>query len=140
MSNQKKEHIFKQNKISYFNLSIISEKGLSEARTDLIKSENEPNEDETVGSLVRRRLGDEVMENLVGPLLGGINAGNADTLSLEFGVPRLFEASRHDPSLINSINSFLSQQHFRPSRSIPAAWHSPHSVSAAWPSSATRRQ
>ena len=100
------------------NLSIISEKGLSEARTDLIKSGNEPNEDETVGSLVRRRLGDEIMENLVGPLLGGINAGDADTLSLEFGVPRLFEASRHDPSLINSINSFLSQQETDPREPI----------------------
>jgi len=100
------------------NLSIVSNKGLSDARGDLIKLGNEPNEDETVGSLIRRRLGDEVMENLVGPLLGGINAGDADTLSLEFGVPRLFQASRNDPSLVNSINSFLSQQETDPSEPI----------------------
>ena len=96
------------------NLSIISDQGLAEARADLTKSENEPKGDETVGSLIRRRLGDEVMENLVGPLLGGINAGDADALSLESGVPRLFQASRGNPSLIYSIESFLSKQNTDP--------------------------
>lgn len=39
-------------------------------------------EDVSVGSLVRRRMGDEVLDRLVEPLLGGVYAGRADDLSL----------------------------------------------------------
>lgn len=38
--------------------------------------------DETIGAFIRRRLGDAIAERLVGPLIGGINAGNIDALSL----------------------------------------------------------
>jgi oxygen-dependent protoporphyrinogen oxidase len=48
-----------------------------------------PGEDESVGALVRRRLGDEVFEALVAPLLSGINAGDADELSVAAGAPQL---------------------------------------------------
>ena len=38
--------------------------------------------DDNLGATVRSRFGDEVLERLVGPLVGGINAGDADHLSL----------------------------------------------------------
>ena len=41
-----------------------------------------PGEDVAVGELVRQRLGDEVVDRLVDPLLGGVYAGRADDLSL----------------------------------------------------------
>ena len=41
-----------------------------------------PNAEESAGELVRRRLGDEALEYLVDPLLGGINAGDSDQLSI----------------------------------------------------------
>ena len=100
------------------NLSIISSEGIAEARSDLHRLGNEPDEEETAGSLIRRRLGNEVMNNLVGPLLGGINAGDADALSLESGFPYLFQASRGDPSLIRSIRSFLEKQNRDPSEPV----------------------
>lgn len=56
--------------------------------------------DEAVGELIRRRLGDEVLDRLVAPLIGGIWAGNCDRLSLAVAAPLLAEASRRDPSLI----------------------------------------
>ncbi len=56
--------------------------------------------DESVGSLVRRRLGDEVYEVLVGPLLSGVNAGNADELSVAAGAPQFAAAMRDHGSLI----------------------------------------
>jgi oxygen-dependent protoporphyrinogen oxidase len=37
--------------------------------------------DESIGRLLRRRLGDAVVSRLAGPLLGGIYAGDADGLS-----------------------------------------------------------
>jgi oxygen-dependent protoporphyrinogen oxidase len=48
-----------------------------------------PREDVAVGELVRRRLGDEVVEHLVDPLLGGVYAGRADRLSLQATIPAL---------------------------------------------------
>jgi protoporphyrinogen/coproporphyrinogen III oxidase len=56
--------------------------------------------DEAVGALVRRRLGDEVLDRLVAPLVGGIWAGDCDRLSLETATPTLAEARRRNASLI----------------------------------------
>jgi oxygen-dependent protoporphyrinogen oxidase len=46
-------------------------------------------DDVAVGRLVRRRLGDEVVDRLVEPLLGGVYAGRADELSLRATMPAL---------------------------------------------------
>jgi oxygen-dependent protoporphyrinogen oxidase len=47
--------------------------------------------DIAVGRLVRRRMGDEVLDRLVEPLLGGVYAGRADELSLRATMPALAE-------------------------------------------------
>lgn len=54
-------------------------------------------EDVAVGKLVRERLGDEVVDHLVDPLLGGVYAGRADQLSLRTTMPGLAQAltTRH---------------------------------------------
>jgi oxygen-dependent protoporphyrinogen oxidase len=46
-------------------------------------------EDVPVGRLVRERMGEEVVERLVEPLLGGVYAGRADQLSLQATMPAL---------------------------------------------------
>jgi oxygen-dependent protoporphyrinogen oxidase len=61
--------------------------------------------DESVGSLVRRRFGDEVLEVLVEPLVGGINAGEADALSVDAVVPQLAAAARRSASLVEGLRS-----------------------------------
>jgi oxygen-dependent protoporphyrinogen oxidase len=45
--------------------------------------------DVSVGSLLRERLGDEVVDRLVEPLLGGVYAGRSDELSLTATMPQL---------------------------------------------------
>ncbi|WP_346619028.1 protoporphyrinogen oxidase [Blastococcus montanus] len=46
-------------------------------------------DDVAVGALLRERLGDEVVDRLVEPLLGGVYAGRADELSLAATMPAL---------------------------------------------------
>ncbi len=46
----------------------------------------------TAGSLLRERLGDEVVDRLVDPLLGGINAGGVDAMSLAVSAPHVARA------------------------------------------------
>ena len=99
-------------------LSLLTEEGAKRAKLDLTLPDNKPKEGETVGSLIRRRLGDEVMDRLVGPLLGGINAGDADDLCLESGVPQLFNASQGDSSLVRSVQDFLKNQNRDPASPV----------------------
>ena len=86
---------------------LISPEGIERARLDLTTPADAPEGDETAGALIRRRLGDEVMDALVGPLLGGINAGDPDHVSLRAGVPQLHAAAQFDASLVRSIPRFL---------------------------------
>lgn len=60
-------------------------------------------EDEAVGALIGRRFGREVAERLVDPLLGGINAGNTDSLSVDSAAPQLAAAARRSTSLVRGL-------------------------------------
>ncbi len=57
-------------------------------------------DDVAVGALVRDRLGDEVLDRLVEPLLGGVYSGRADALSLRATVPKLADALADGGSLV----------------------------------------
>lgn len=62
--------------------------------------------DVAIGPYLRGRLGDEVVDHLVDPLVGGINAGDTTALSLAAVVPQLDAAARSgDPSLIRSCRT-----------------------------------
>ncbi|WP_222266221.1 protoporphyrinogen oxidase [Modestobacter marinus] len=56
--------------------------------------------DVAVGRLLRERLGDEVVDRLVEPLLGGVYAGRADELSLAATMPGLFAQLRRSSSVL----------------------------------------
>lgn len=75
-----------------------------------------PDEDISVGRLVRDRLGDEITDRLVDPLLGGVYAGRADDLSLEVAIPALAKAARTHTRLTDAVASLLPP----PSTATPA--------------------
>ncbi len=56
--------------------------------------------DISVGDYVATRLGPEVVDKLVDPMLGGVYAGRAEELSLEATLPALFRLARQDRSLL----------------------------------------
>jgi oxygen-dependent protoporphyrinogen oxidase len=84
---------------------VISPAGVERARQDLTAPADgpPPGTDESVGALVRRRLGDEVFETLVAPLLSGVNAGDADRLSVAGGAAQFAAALAEGPSLIEGL-------------------------------------
>ena len=57
-------------------------------------------DDESVASLVRRRMGDEVLTYLVNPFVAGIYAGDPERLSARHAMPLLWHAERRHGSLI----------------------------------------
>ncbi len=66
--------------------------------------------DASVGEVLRPRVGDEVFECLVDPLLGGINAGSADQMSIEACAPPLFEAARRGGALGPALREVATRQ------------------------------
>ena len=55
---------------------------------------------DNLGALIRSRFGDQVAERLVDPLVGGINAGDIDHLSLSAATPQIAPAAANRSLLI----------------------------------------
>lgn len=71
---------------------LVSWKGKLRAGLDLVLPKGfarTGGEDEALGDFVRRRLGQEVLDQLVGPLLGGLFTGDVSTLSLLGTFPQI---------------------------------------------------
>jgi protoporphyrinogen/coproporphyrinogen III oxidase len=64
----------------------------------------EPGADMSVGALVRSRLGDEVLDRLVAPMLGGVYAGDVDRLSVRAVMPQLASALERHARLTDAVN------------------------------------
>lgn len=65
----------------------------------------EGTDDESVGAFIARRLGDEVSDRLVGPLLGGIFAGDAYSISVRAAFASLVDAEAKHGSLIRAMRA-----------------------------------
>jgi oxygen-dependent protoporphyrinogen oxidase len=57
------------------------------------------NEDESLAGFVRRRLGNELLNKIAGPLMGGIHAADPERLSLRSTFPMFIEMERKHRSL-----------------------------------------
>lgn len=83
--------------------SLFSWKGKARCALDLVLPRGSATGDESLGAFVRRRFGGEVLERVVQPLIGGIYAGDPDTLSLKATIPRFFEMEQRHRSIIKAM-------------------------------------
>jgi oxygen-dependent protoporphyrinogen oxidase len=88
---------------------ILSAAGVERARADLTAPDDAPSGDEAIGALIRRRLGDEALDRLVAPLLGGIWAGDCDLLSLRVAAANLAAARDREVSLIRGAAALRAE-------------------------------
>lgn len=86
---------------------IISYKGLVRAALDLLRPATSIGDDISVYDFIASRLGVEICENLVEPLLGGIHAGNAHQLSMKEVAP--FILNNYKRSLIMDLSKIRSK-------------------------------
>lgn len=84
---------------------LVSPAGVARAAMDLVLPPSHPPADPSVADVIGARLGAEVLERLVEPLVGGINAGRADRLSMAAVVPDIYAAARRHRSLILGIRA-----------------------------------
>lgn len=81
---------------------LLSPAGVARAAYDLFRSETEPEHD-SLGRTIRDRFGDQVLERLVDPLIGSINAGDSDQLSLRASTPQIAEPAMNSRSLLIAL-------------------------------------
>jgi protoporphyrinogen/coproporphyrinogen III oxidase len=86
---------------------VVSAQGVARAGQDFELPPTERDTDMAVAAYVGDRLGAEVVDRLVDPLLGGVYAGRSAELSFDATLPALAAASRRYRSLAEAAGSLL---------------------------------
>lgn len=84
----------------FITTGLFSLSGKLRAAADLILPKSGSGKDQSLGEFFRRRLGNEVVDNLIEPLLSGIYSGDLDQLSLMATYPQFYEVEQKYRSLI----------------------------------------
>ena len=87
---------------------VLSDEGVARASQDLELPRTPRDGDVPVAGYIGARLGEEVVDRLVDPLLGGVYAGRSAELSFDATLPALAAASRQHRSLAEAARSLLS--------------------------------
>ncbi|MFE2291604.1 protoporphyrinogen oxidase [Streptomyces sp. NPDC059452] len=82
---------------------VLSPEGLARIAEERDLTPTPVGDDVAVGAYVADRLGREVVDRLVEPLLGGVYAGDAYRISMRAAVPQLFEAVREGGPLLEAV-------------------------------------
>lgn len=99
----------------FIKTKLFSKRGKARAAMDLVLPRRaEADQDISVGHFFRRRLGDQVVENLIEPLLSGIYAGDIDRLSLQSTFPQFQDVESKSRSLILGMKQNIPKPAERP--------------------------
>jgi oxygen-dependent protoporphyrinogen oxidase len=88
---------------SFIQSPLFSWAGKLRMAGELFLPRGEMNGDESLGSFVRRRFGNEALERVAQPLVGGIYASDPDKLSLTATMPRVKEMEQKKRSVIRAM-------------------------------------
>ncbi|MDR0344324.1 MAG: protoporphyrinogen oxidase [Nocardiopsaceae bacterium] len=94
---------------------VLSAAGLARARQDEGLPATPRGDDVPVGGYIGARFGQELVDRLVDPLLGGVYAGRSEELSFEATMPALAQESRRHASLAAAASALVGP----PGRSQP---------------------
>lgn len=86
---------------------LFSPLGKLRAAGDFILPRGKEKSDQSLGEFFRRRLGDEIVDNLIDPLLSGIYAGDIDRLSLMSLFPMFYQMEQKHRSLVLGLKKTM---------------------------------
>ncbi|GEL78375.1 protoporphyrinogen oxidase [Tenuibacillus multivorans] len=82
---------------------LLTWSGKLAALKSLTKPNEQLNEDQSVGHFFRKRLGNQVVDRLIHPLISGIYAGDIDQLSLKATFPHYLDVEKQYGRLIKGL-------------------------------------
>ena len=98
---------------------VLSRAGTLRAGLDVVLPRTRVHGDVSVAAYVGSRMGHEVVDRLVEPLLGGVYAGRADRLSLDSTLPQIAPMARRDRSLLLAVRASLRGRGAAPTKPGP---------------------
>ena len=98
---------------------VLSPVGTLRAALDLVWPSTRTRSDVPVSTYVGVRMGRQVVERLVEPLLGGVYAGRAEELSLDSTLPQIAPMARSDRSLMKAVHHSLKGRGAAPTKAGP---------------------
>ncbi len=107
------------------NNPLISAAGRERLAQEITLPPAPPNGDESLAAFVTRRLGREVYEKLVEPLMSGIYAGDGEQLSLAATFPQLRQLELQHGSLLKGLMAAAPQSASKDSAASPAPAYPP---------------
>jgi len=72
---------------------LLTDDGLAAVAAESGRDDPPQVDDISIGAFLRARFGDELVDRIVGPLVGGINAGDVEEMSLQAVTPQLADAA-----------------------------------------------
>ena len=89
---------------------LLSEEGLARAAEEPDQPASALGDDLSVGALVERRFGPEVVDRLVEPLLGGVYAGHAREISARAAAPQVVALLDRDSSMLRAAAAATAER------------------------------
>lgn len=92
--------------LPFLTTDIFTWRGKARMALDLLlprRTDANGSDDESLAAFVRRRFGQEALERMAQPMVGGIYTADPESLSLRATMPRFLEMERRDRSLILSM-------------------------------------
>lgn len=86
---------------------LVSKSGKSRALKEMELTKGDQAPDQSLGAFFRKRFGDELVENLLEPLLSGIYSGDIDQMSLMATFPNFYDLEQEYGSLLKGLRETL---------------------------------
>ncbi|ASN06567.1 protoporphyrinogen oxidase [Virgibacillus necropolis] len=87
--------------------NLFSFKGKMRAGFDFVLPKGKEVQDQSLGGFFRHRFGNELVENVIDPLLSGIYSGDIDDMSLMATYPNFYRLQQDHKSLIKGLRKTL---------------------------------
>ena len=95
---------------SFLSTPLLSASGkLRLLKEPFVAPRTEPT-DESLGSFLRRRLGDEMVENIVQPAIGSVYLGNVDKMSVQVSFGRFAEMEQEHGSVVKGMFALMKEK------------------------------
>jgi oxygen-dependent protoporphyrinogen oxidase len=95
---------------SFFSTPLLSAKGKLRLLKEPFVSPRTDLADESLGSFLRRRLGDEMVDNVVKPAIGSVYLGDVDAMSVQVSFGRFAEMEKAHGSLVKGMFALMKEK------------------------------